>query len=434
MLPKISIVTPSYNQGQFIEKTICSVLDQNYPNLEYVVIDGGSTDESVEIIKKYEKHLTYWVSEPDRGQSHAINKGLAHCTGDVFSWLNSDDYLEKNALFSVAETWKEKPDASAWVGATYRLHATGYMHYISYPNGLWAEHFCLTIPSCCLYQPSCFMNMKYVQQLGGVDESLIYSMDVDLYLKLFKKGSFHPGNGIWSTALAHPHAKTVCENSQSFVEISSTYRRLGYEDGANVAMERSKKIVQPYTMPRTLRKVMNSLLLRKKITKEIFATPFSFDKRNLITIVSDEKKISQEYLAFFQSCLQEILHRFPFASFNLIHREYKRIAEMVTLPNVHYEQDPSTFLEYTKIFIILDKSNQVDVLMINRAGIPIVMTPELATSHGLVNGESCFTADNSYDMIFKSILLYLNHSVWGNISTQSILHGHEDMGVGKPVN
>jgi glycosyltransferase involved in cell wall biosynthesis len=83
MLPKISIVTASYNQGHFIEETIRSVLDQNYPNLEYIVIDGGSTDNSVEIIKKYQQHFTYWVSEKDKGQANAINKGLQLCTGDI---------------------------------------------------------------------------------------------------------------------------------------------------------------------------------------------------------------------------------------------------------------------------------------------------------------------------------------------------------------
>ena len=88
--PKISIVTPSFNQGQYIEQTIRSVLLQNYPNLEYIIFDGGSTDETVSIIKKYEPWLTYWVSEPDRGQSHAINKGLKKCTGNYFNWINSD--------------------------------------------------------------------------------------------------------------------------------------------------------------------------------------------------------------------------------------------------------------------------------------------------------------------------------------------------------
>ena len=92
-LPKISIVTPSFNQGQFIEQTICSVLDQGYPNLEYIIIDGGSTDNTIDIIRKYESKITYWISEPDSGQADAINKGLSIATGSIFNWINSDDYF-----------------------------------------------------------------------------------------------------------------------------------------------------------------------------------------------------------------------------------------------------------------------------------------------------------------------------------------------------
>jgi glycosyltransferase involved in cell wall biosynthesis len=104
-LPKISIVTPSYNQGAFLEETIRSVIDQGYPNLEYVIIDGGSTDNSVDVIRKYEKHLAYWVSERDRGQTEALNKGIKRCTGDVFGFINSDDYLYPKSLARVADTW-----------------------------------------------------------------------------------------------------------------------------------------------------------------------------------------------------------------------------------------------------------------------------------------------------------------------------------------
>ncbi|MEB3274148.1 MAG: glycosyltransferase family 2 protein, partial [Prochlorothrix sp.] len=112
--PKISIVTPSYNQGQFIEETIRSVLLQGYPNLEYIVVDGGSTDNSIEVIRKYEPWLTYWVSEPDRGQSDAINKGFSYSTGKILGWLNSDDLIVDLALVKLASVYQ--PGLNWWYG------------------------------------------------------------------------------------------------------------------------------------------------------------------------------------------------------------------------------------------------------------------------------------------------------------------------------
>ncbi|WP_250632753.1 glycosyltransferase family 2 protein [Rhodoflexus caldus] len=107
--PKISIVTPSFNQGEYIEQTILSVLEQNYPNLEYIIIDGGSTDNSVEIIKKYEKYVSYWVSEPDGGMYHALQKGFARTSGEIMGWINSDDMYHKGAFSIAAEIFSQYP-------------------------------------------------------------------------------------------------------------------------------------------------------------------------------------------------------------------------------------------------------------------------------------------------------------------------------------
>lgn len=118
--PRISIVTPSYNQGEFLEQTILSVLEQNYPNLEYIIIDGGSTDNSVEIIKKFESHLAYWVSEKDQGQYHAINKGFFWSSGEIMAWLNSDDMYCKWAFNVVADIFGQKAEIE-WITTLFPL-------------------------------------------------------------------------------------------------------------------------------------------------------------------------------------------------------------------------------------------------------------------------------------------------------------------------
>ena len=123
--PKISIVTPNYNMGAYLEETIKSVISQNYPNLEYFIIDGGSNDNSLEIIKKYERHLTYWISEKDNGMYHAIQKGFEKSTGEIMAWLNSDDMYHSNSLFIVAEIFDSFPQVEWLLGASTTFDEKG---------------------------------------------------------------------------------------------------------------------------------------------------------------------------------------------------------------------------------------------------------------------------------------------------------------------
>ncbi len=217
-LPKISIVTPSYNQGKYLEKTILSVIEQGYPNLEYIIIDGGSTDESVEIIRKYEQHLAYWVSEPDRGQSHGINKGFERATGEIFGWLNSDDWYHPGALKTVGETFAANPDAGAVVGA-------GDMVYEETGNIVLIEAFPVTIESLCrsvlgqyFMQPSCFFTKMAWAQAGPLDESLHLAMDTDLWLSIATKYRFATISQNLSTTLVHPCAKTTARAAESYAD------------------------------------------------------------------------------------------------------------------------------------------------------------------------------------------------------------------------
>jgi glycosyltransferase involved in cell wall biosynthesis len=186
--PKISIVTPSYNQGQFLERTILSVLNQNYPNLEYIIIDGGSTDGSVEIIKKYEKYLAYWVSEKDNGQADAINKGFKRSTGEILGWINSDDIYLSGTFFIVADFFKNNSKTDIIYGNGYFID--------SYDNILRPA---LTVPfskKAFLYgelnwlQQSIFWKRNIFFKVGMIDDKVQYSVDSTLFLK-FLKNNFH---------------------------------------------------------------------------------------------------------------------------------------------------------------------------------------------------------------------------------------------------
>jgi glycosyltransferase involved in cell wall biosynthesis len=182
--PLISIVTPSYNQGRFLEETLRSVISQDYPRREYVVIDGGSTDDSVDIIRRYAASLSFWVSERDRGQSHAINKGWARCTGDVFAYLNSDDTYLPGALAAVARAFADHPDVDFVYGDYLYTDVDGtplrrrhVFSHLSYESLLYHDY---------LGQPAVFFRRTLLERTGMLDESLHFCMDWDLFLRMWK--------------------------------------------------------------------------------------------------------------------------------------------------------------------------------------------------------------------------------------------------------
>lgn len=181
--PSISIVTPSFNQAQFLEATIRSVLLQGYPNFEYIIIDGGSTDKSVDIIKKYSKFLKYWVSEADKGQSHAINKGFAQASGDIFGYINSDDFYEPNVFTTIATAFLKNLNCEVVAGECiiFNDNITTRLFKPKWPQDL--SYFVKKTYSSTFAQPACFWTKNIFNQLGGFDESLNYCFDREFFLR-----------------------------------------------------------------------------------------------------------------------------------------------------------------------------------------------------------------------------------------------------------
>jgi len=240
-LPKISIVTPSYNQGQYLEKTIRSVLDQHYPNLEYIIIDGGSTDKSVEIIRKYKSDLKYWVSEPDRGQSHAINKGFEHATGELFGWLNSDDYYMEGALQAVAELFVQHPDVGAFVGAGQMVDSAAHVLCYKEPENVTFQALFRWPVQGLFMQPSCFFKSTAWLQCGPLDERLHFTMDVDLWMKIAKQSQYARCNHLLSTSLIHSLAKTSAFQNRTMVDLAVVMMRHGAEKEARQILDNLEK-------------------------------------------------------------------------------------------------------------------------------------------------------------------------------------------------
>jgi glycosyltransferase involved in cell wall biosynthesis len=204
-LPKISIVTPSYNQGRYLEETILSVINQHYPNLEYIIIDGGSDDNSIDIIKKYSSHINYWVSEKDSGQSEAINKGFRKCTGDIVTWLNSDDYYPDGTLLKVGDYFSKGNFAllygkSVLFGAQRKDMVIGLKDR---ENAVIKSLSFVPFP-----QPSTFFKRQLLDDQGDLDENLHFCMDHDLLVRIVLNYDIYGVDDVFSKYRYHATGKS----------------------------------------------------------------------------------------------------------------------------------------------------------------------------------------------------------------------------------
>lgn len=213
---RISIITPSFNQAAYLEDTIRSVLAQDYPHLEYLIVDGGSTDGSVDIIRRYERQLAWWVSEPDNGQADAINKGLRRATGDIVAWLNSDDFYLPDALFGALAAFKADPNLVMVYGNAISVNALG-RPLNSFVFGNWALDDFLRFRIIC--QPAVFMRRAAVLEAGLLDESYHFLLDHHLWIRLARLGNVQHIPLYWAAARQHPQAKNVAQAARFGEEV-----------------------------------------------------------------------------------------------------------------------------------------------------------------------------------------------------------------------
>ncbi len=263
-LPIITIITPSFNQGEYIENTILSVLNQGYPNLEYIIIDGGSDDKTVEIIKKYSNKISYWVSEKDRGQSHAINKGFQRATGEIINWINSDDQLMPGTLFKLAAEFTADPDLVMLHGRIEYFGETTPYNSVNLPKRDLGIRY---VSHICMPQPATFFRRKLIVELGLLDESLHFSMDTDLFVRVGLNYKIKMTDEVFARFRLHAASKSVSAFNKNFLKenaiiFSKTIKTLGLTN-AIAEMRQLGLYTEPYVL-------YNSVTLQFKENKMIF--------------------------------------------------------------------------------------------------------------------------------------------------------------------
>ena len=207
----VSIITPSFNQAAFLEQTMRSVLEQDYPRIEYMVVDGASTDHSVDIIRKYESKLAWWVSEKDSGQADAINKGFARATGEVIAWLNSDDYYLAGTVSAAVKIFEEHPKVVLVYGNMLSVDEDGKtFNTLNYKQLTLEDLLCFQI----IGQPAVFMRRSALQATGGLDPTFHFMLDHYLWIRMAQQGKILHVDQTWSAARYHAEAKNIAKAAE----------------------------------------------------------------------------------------------------------------------------------------------------------------------------------------------------------------------------
>ena len=221
----ISIVTPSFNQDRYIEETIRSVLAQDQPEIEYMIVDGGSTDRTVDIIKKYEKQLAWWVSEKDQGQTAAINKGFARAKGEVLAWLNSDDTYEPGAVAAAAKYLQDHPNVGMVYGDCNYIDTSGDV--IGKFNAAQTNYRLLRWGYTHIPQQSTFLRADLWRQVGPLDPSFYFAMDYDLWTRIASRAEIRYVPRTWANFRLHTAGKTILADDRCWPEMLKVHYRDG---------------------------------------------------------------------------------------------------------------------------------------------------------------------------------------------------------------